>query len=76
MINPLGLLGWVVVLVALVAPRAHAQSDGRFALGVNITAPARTDSNVRGEIQPGVLWRSRVHADVFVLTVGAVYSIF
>jgi hypothetical protein len=57
MINPLRLLGWVVVLVALVAPRAHAQSEGRFALGVNITAPAPTDSNVRGEIQPGVLWR-------------------
>ena len=52
-----GRLGRLVVLMALVAPAARAQSEGRFALGASITAPAPTDSDVRGESQPGLLWR-------------------
>lgn len=50
-------LGVLVVLFTLVASHARAQSEGAFALGAGVTAPAPGDSSVHGNTTLGPLWR-------------------
>jgi hypothetical protein len=50
--------GLLIVLVAVGAPsRASAQTEGKLAVGAQFTIHMAGDRDVRGRLNPGLLWR-------------------